>query len=221
MQYAPVRARGALATAGVPDSEFKSAVREGPVALSKPCAATDLRRHQLFTPTPPSIRADEIDASGVGRLSRTIAPKAREVQRWLRANWSRSWDALPRQRSAEQRHFPLNNTATPVQHPLVDSLVDRMLSATTDGDSFPAARCQHRRGHRLHPLLRGTRGFEDLARSVQTLPDRERLVVSLYYVEHLTMKDIAAVLQVSETRVSQLHAQAVKRLRRALLREAA
>jgi DNA-directed RNA polymerase specialized sigma subunit len=35
------------------------------------------------------------------------------------------------------------------------------------------------------------------------------------------MKDIAAVLQVSETRVSQLHAQAVKRLRRALLREAA
>jgi RNA polymerase sigma factor for flagellar operon FliA len=56
---------------------------------------------------------------------------------------------------------------------------------------------------------------------VQTLPERERLVVALYYVEHLTMKDIAAVLSVSETRVSQLHAQAVKRLRRALLRDAA
>ena len=56
---------------------------------------------------------------------------------------------------------------------------------------------------------------------MQLLPERERLVVSLYYVEHLTMKEIALVLSVSETRVSQLHAQAVKRLRRALLQDAA
>ena len=100
--------------------------------------------------------------------------------------------------------------------------LDRMLERDDDGDSFPAAEMPT-----ADEDIDFTRSFEerelyeDLARSVQSLPDRERLVVSLYYVEHLTMKDIASVLSVSETRVSQLHAQAVKRLRRALLREAA
>jgi RNA polymerase sigma factor for flagellar operon FliA len=61
----------------------------------------------------------------------------------------------------------------------------------------------------------------DLANAVQVLPERERLVISLYYVEQLTMRDIATVLDVSETRVSQLHAQAVRRLRNALLQNAA
>ncbi|HMO94474.1 MAG TPA: sigma-70 family RNA polymerase sigma factor [Tepidiformaceae bacterium] len=100
--------------------------------------------------------------------------------------------------------------------------LDRMLERDEDGDSFPAAEMPT-----AEEDIDFTRSFderelhEDLARSVMALPERERLVVSLYYVERLTMKDIASVLQVSETRVSQLHAQAVKRLRRALLREAA
>ena len=45
------------------------------------------------------------------------------------------------------------------------------------------------------------------------LPDRERLVVSLYYFEGLTFKEIGKVLGVSESRVYQLHAQAMNRLR--------
>ena len=100
--------------------------------------------------------------------------------------------------------------------------LDRLLEKDDDGDSFPGAEMPT-----AEEDIDFTRGFEekelyeDLARSVQGLPERERLVVSLYYVEHLTMKDIATVLSVSETRVSQLHAQAVKRLRRSLLRDAA
>jgi RNA polymerase sigma factor for flagellar operon FliA len=100
--------------------------------------------------------------------------------------------------------------------------LDRMLERNDDGDSFPAAEMPT-----ADEDIDFTRGFEerelyeDLARAVQGLPERERLVVALYYVEHLTMKDIANVLNVSETRVSQLHAQAVKRLRRTLLQEAA
>ena len=100
--------------------------------------------------------------------------------------------------------------------------LDRMLERDQDGDSFPAAEMPT-----ADEDIDFTRAFEEkelydeLARSVQLLPERERLVVSLYYVEHLTMKEIALVLSVSETRVSQLHAQAVKRLRRALLQDAA
>jgi len=52
---------------------------------------------------------------------------------------------------------------------------------------------------------------------IEELPERERLVVTLYYYEELTMKEIGMILGVTESRVSQLHAQAVVRLRAKLL----
>ena len=52
-----------------------------------------------------------------------------------------------------------------------------------------------------------------LAQAVESLPQQERTVISLYYFEGLTLKDIKSVLNVSESRVSQIHAQAVIRLR--------
>jgi RNA polymerase sigma factor for flagellar operon FliA len=52
-----------------------------------------------------------------------------------------------------------------------------------------------------------------LASGVDRLPERERLVVALYYFEGLTFKEIGKVLGVSESRVYQLHTQAMTRLR--------
>lgn len=52
-----------------------------------------------------------------------------------------------------------------------------------------------------------------LAEAIKTLPEREQLVLSLYYDEELNLKEIGAVLDVSESRVSQLHSQAANRLR--------
>ena len=52
-----------------------------------------------------------------------------------------------------------------------------------------------------------------LAAGVDKLPERERLVVALYYFEGLTFKEIGKVLGVSESRVYQLHTQAMTRLR--------
>jgi RNA polymerase sigma factor for flagellar operon FliA len=54
---------------------------------------------------------------------------------------------------------------------------------------------------------------EVLAQAIDLLPERERLLVSLYYHEGLTLKEIGAVLSVTESRVCQLHAQAMGRLR--------
>lgn len=64
--------------------------------------------------------------------------------------------------------------------------------------------------------------YEDMAKQrfqsalsahIKTLPEREALVLSLYYDEELNLKDIGQILDVSESRVSQIHSQAMHRLR--------
>lgn len=52
-----------------------------------------------------------------------------------------------------------------------------------------------------------------LAELIEHLPEKERLVLSLYYWEELTMREIGKVLQVSEGRVCQLHSQAILKLK--------
>ena len=54
---------------------------------------------------------------------------------------------------------------------------------------------------------------ETLAKSIESLPGRENMVVALYYYKEMTMKEIGAVLGITESRVSQLHSKAVSRLR--------
>ena len=52
-----------------------------------------------------------------------------------------------------------------------------------------------------------------IAKAIDTLPEKERLMVSLYYYEELTMKEIGVVLDITESRVSQIHSKAVYHLR--------
>ncbi len=61
---------------------------------------------------------------------------------------------------------------------------------------------------------------EQLAAAIQTLPEKERLVLTLSYYEELTLKEIGLTLGVVESRVSQIRSTAVRRLRKALTRPA-
>ena len=54
---------------------------------------------------------------------------------------------------------------------------------------------------------------EALAEAISRLPEREKLVVTLYYYEELTLREIGEVLGVTESRVSQLHTKAILRLK--------
>jgi RNA polymerase sigma factor for flagellar operon FliA len=54
--------------------------------------------------------------------------------------------------------------------------------------------------------------IEELTNQISQLPQKQRRIIVLYYHKHLTMKQIAAVLKVTESRVSQLHASALFRL---------
>ena len=64
-----------------------------------------------------------------------------------------------------------------------------------------------------------TNEFKDsLARVLAGLPERERMVMALYYYEELNLREIGAVLDVSESRVCQIHSQAVARMRSRMTR---
>ena len=53
----------------------------------------------------------------------------------------------------------------------------------------------------------------DLQKALQRLPERERVLMVLYYQENMTMKEIGETLNMSESRVCQLHAQAIMKLK--------
>jgi len=59
-----------------------------------------------------------------------------------------------------------------------------------------------------------------LIEAIEKLPEREKLLMSLYYERGLNLREIGAVMEVSESRVCQLHSQAVARLRTKLREQA-
>lgn len=64
----------------------------------------------------------------------------------------------------------------------------------------------------LEDLMQGS--FQkELAHAITTLPEREAIVLSLYYDEELNLREIGEVLEVSESRVSQIHSQAMLKLK--------
>lgn len=61
--------------------------------------------------------------------------------------------------------------------------------------------------------------YDTLKKSIEQLPARERQVISLYYYNNLTYKEIGAILDVSESRISQIHSKAILRLRTKITEE--
>lgn len=64
-----------------------------------------------------------------------------------------------------------------------------------------------------HEVLGDLRFREALVAAIEKLPEREQLVMGMYYEQEMNLKEIGAVLGVTESRISQLHSQAVARLR--------
>jgi len=62
-------------------------------------------------------------------------------------------------------------------------------------------------------LLRDQRLRESLVGAIKGLPEREQYIMSMYYEQDMNLKEIAAVLGVTESRVCQLHSQSIARLR--------
>jgi RNA polymerase sigma factor for flagellar operon FliA len=86
------------------------------------------------------------------------------------------------------------------------------------GDSAEPVMEGHEAANPLHQLLEGNLR-QRVIDAIEALPEREKLVLTLYYQEELNLKEIGAVLDVGESRVSQLHSQAIKRLRARLAQD--
>ena len=87
-----------------------------------------------------------------------------------------------------------------------------------DGDSDYLDRHVADEGNDPLALLQDHRMREALVEAIKNLPEREQYVMSMYYEHDMNLKEIAAVLGVTESRICQLHSQSIARLR-AKLRE--
>ena len=98
----------------------------------------------------------------------------------------------------------------------------RVLSDTNSGELLPfedlmaeggEARLEKRATESPFAQLLDDERRELLIEAIEALPEREKMLMALYYQESLNLKEIGAVMGVSESRVCQLHSQAVSRLR--------
>jgi RNA polymerase sigma factor for flagellar operon FliA len=71
---------------------------------------------------------------------------------------------------------------------------------------------QHEMLNPLHELMKGKLA-KQVSQVIKELPQREQVLLNLYYQQELNMKEVGIILGVTETRVSQLHSQAIKRIR--------
>lgn len=139
-------------------------------------------------------------------VPRSVHSKARDVADAIREIENRTGrDALPDEVVAS-----LGITHDEYSRILAESLGSRLISYDDVEVKWEA---QEERGN--GPLDEVTRQdfLAGVAHAVESLPEREQLVLSLYYDEELNMREIGEVLEVSESRVCQIHSQAMLRLR--------
>jgi RNA polymerase sigma factor for flagellar operon FliA len=72
---------------------------------------------------------------------------------------------------------------------------------------------EHRRSSNPFAAVNYKRAQQKIKEGIKALPEKQRLVLSLYYFEDLNLKEIGQVLDVTESRVSQLHTQAILKLK--------
>jgi RNA polymerase sigma factor for flagellar operon FliA len=90
--------------------------------------------------------------------------------------------------------------------------LEDMTRNADDEDSFLD---RHMGDEEADPLnmLRNQRLREALVAAIKNLPEREQYIMSMYYEQDMNLKEIAAVLDVTESRICQLHSQSIARLR--------
>ena len=170
------------------------------------------------------IRGAIIDAlRSLDRLPRSVRQKARRLEQ-VSVELTASLGREPTDAELAQG---AGMTEAQYQRALVDSSwvtvsLDGLLDRDDGGDSGSAdLPGDEGAGDDFTRRLEKRQLLESLTGAIKNLPERELLIVSLYYRDGMTMKEIAKILEISESRVCQLHGRALSRLRARLEHEEA
>lgn len=90
--------------------------------------------------------------------------------------------------------------------------LEDMARGAEDEDSFLDRHVGNGEEDPMH-VLRDQRLRQALVAAIKSLPEREQFIMSMYYEKDMNLKEIAAVLDVTESRICQLHSQSIARLR--------
>jgi RNA polymerase sigma factor FliA len=107
----------------------------------------------------------------------------------------------------------LNDSLTAISRSSIAAL-DEMWTVSSGGDQIALIdTIEDTSGPEPQSALAQTELKDALAEAIARLPEREKLVITLYYYEELTLREIGDVLGVTESRISQLHTKAILRLK--------
>ncbi|MGP9290932.1 RNA polymerase sigma factor FliA [Yersinia pestis] len=156
---------------------------------------------------------------------------------------SRDWAPRSVRRNAREVASAMQQVEQRVGRPATEQEVAQVLDIglveyrqilldTNNSQLFSYDEWREEHGESVEPLLEGHEDANPLKHllegnlrqrvidAIEALPEREKMVLTLYYQEELNLKEIGAVLEVGESCVSQLHSQAIKRLRARLNNDA-
>jgi RNA polymerase sigma factor for flagellar operon FliA len=150
-------------------------------------------------------------------VPRSVRARARDIERAIAELEAR----LGRQPSDEElaqklglTDDELDGSLTEIARSSIAALDEFWTVSGTGGDQVALIdTIEDTQGPEPQTALAQTELREALSEAIARLPEREKLVVTLYYYEELTLREIGEVLGVTESRVSQLHTKAVLRLK--------
>jgi RNA polymerase sigma factor FliA len=191
----------------------------GLIGLINAIERFDLAREIKFeTYAIPRIRGAIIDElRSLDWVPRSVRARAREIER---AN-TKLEHKLQRAPTDEEMSHDLGITVDEFQDSLVQisnstiAALDELWSVSdSSGDSVSLLDTLHDPdAPNPEQVVDATELKDRVADAIARLPEREKLVIALYYYENLTLREIGEVLGVTESRISQLHTKAVLRLR--------
>lgn len=220
LQYAPLvkYVIGRLAISLPAILDYEDVLSYGTIGLIEAVERYDATKGVKFeTYAISRVRGSIIDAlRSLDRLPRSVRQKAREAELTI----SRLTADLGREPSDQEVAQALGITLERYLQDLVDASwvtvsIDSVGPAEDD-DGPMELPLPDPHAEEVSAGLEREEQIGELADAIRGLPEREQLVLSLYYRDELTMREISKVLGVSESRVCQLHARALTRLRAGL-----
>ncbi|HEY8467124.1 MAG TPA: RNA polymerase sigma factor WhiG [Solirubrobacterales bacterium] len=222
--YAPlVKFIAGRMAAGLPSHvEESDLVSYGLVGLINAIERFEPERHIKFeTYAVQRIKGSIIDElRSLDWVPRSVRSRAREVERAyakLEAKLGRAPSEEEMAAELEMDVGDFRNVLLEIANSSVLALDDLWAFADPDGsgsgDISVLDTIEDPKGVDPEAEARAAEIKDRLADAIEALPERERLVIALYYYESLTLREIGEVLGVTESRVSQLHTKAVLGLR--------